>query len=42
MWLKLCNFGKVRLESMWSAVVLVALCDLWGGPKILAGPVPVT
>ena len=36
-----CNLGKVRLEPMQSAVMLVALRDLWGGPQILAGRVPV-
>ena len=32
-----CNLGKVRLEQMQSAVVLVALRDLWGIPHTQAG-----
>ena len=34
-----CNLGKVRLEPMRSAVVLMALCDLWGVPHTQAAQV---
>ena len=27
-----CNLGKVRLEPMRSAVLFMAVRDLWGGP----------
>ena len=32
-----CNLGKARHEPMGSAVLFVAVCDLWGGPQVLAG-----